>query len=91
MARVAEPDVGAGRWVRRSGRELEGRRSPCRPPESEDELLDPQVAGVARLLVRIASEADDQGPIERQPDPLPSVHRQAAPEPSLGQPDRVVG
>jgi hypothetical protein len=84
---IAEADVGAGGRVRRTGREVEGRRPSGRSPEPKDQLLDAQVPYVGRLLLGGARERDEERSIQRQPDPLPGIHAEVAAEAALCSPD----
>jgi hypothetical protein len=51
---VTQPNVGRAARVRRPGRQLECSSIARRPAEPEHEFLDREVAGIVRLLGRIA-------------------------------------
>ena len=85
---VHERDVDAASWIRGAGPELDLALVAVRTGQPQDQLLEHEVAGVGRLLQRVAAEGHHEWHAEREPDALPGVDRQAAAESALRAADR---
>jgi hypothetical protein len=74
--------------VARLRRQLEQRPVSATAPKTDHELLEAQVAGVGRLLQRIAGRSEVERAIDGGERSLPRVHRQAATPAALHLADR---
>jgi hypothetical protein len=73
MAVVSKPNIGGTSRIQRPRGELEMTSIPSRAAETQNELLDPEMADVKGRLVEISADVEEEPPVHRQKCALPGI------------------